>query len=302
MSTTTYEADAVVEGAPKLRDRVSLQAVIVGAVVALAVGFMLNILGIAVGMTTLDPMMPGETPSATTFTLAAGIWLLVSSLIGLGVGGYAAARLSGNVDKADSALHGLAVWGLTFLIGGAVAGNLAGNAAHSVVQGTGAAIGGVAQGLGGAASAAGQAIDPQAAIERARNALTRRADPQQMSSEQRLSEITSITTRRLAAGSYEQGARERLQALIAAEAGISEADAGQRIDQAEQQARQAAEAVERQAREAADTAAKGVAVGAFWAFAALLLGAVAAALGSMAGARRATALGGRGADWDAARR
>ncbi|WP_211885623.1 hypothetical protein [Plastoroseomonas hellenica] len=302
------EGAVSIEGAPKLRSRVSLQAIVAGAVVAIAVGFMLNVLGIAVGATTIDPMMPGETPDAGTITLVAGIWLLVSSLIGLGLGGYTAARLSGNVDKEDSALHGLAVWGVAFLFGAAVAGGYATSAARTAAQGAGSAIGGVAQGIGSAAGqvagAAGQVIDPQAALERARSALTRRADPEQMTSEQRMAEIGSIAAQRIASGSYEAGARDRLQALIAAEAGITPAEAGQRIDQAETQARQAAQTAEQRAREAADAAAKGVAVASFWGFAALLLGAVAAALGSMAGARRAAYLSGRDwsdRDWGAAR-
>lgn len=300
----THEGAVAIEGAPKLRSRVSLQAVVAGAVVAIAVGVMLNVLGVAVGATTIDPLMPGETPDAGTITVVAGIWLLVASLIGLGLGGYTAARLSGNVDKEDSSLHGLAVWGLAFLFGAVVAGGYATGAARTAVEGAGSAIGGVAQGIGSAAGGVGQAIDPQAALERARAALTRRADPQQMTSEQRMAEIGSITAQRIATGSYGAGARDRLQALIAAEAEITPAEAGQRIDEAETQARQAVQAAEQRAREAADAAAKGVAIASFWGFAALLLGAVAAALGSMAGARRAAYLSGRDwttRDWGAAR-
>lgn len=286
-----------VEGGPKLRSRISLQAIIAGAAVAIAVGSMLNVLGVAVGATTIDPLTPGATPGAGTMTIAAGAWLLVSSLIGLALGGYVAARLSGNVDKADSALHGLSVWALAFLVGGAVAGSYALGAAQTVASSAGSAISGAAQGLGSVAGAAGQAIDPQAAVERARNALTRRDDPQQMTSEQRMAEVGQISARRIANGSYEPGARDRLRALVAAEAGITPAEAGQRIDQAEAQARQAAQVVEQRAREAADAAAKGTTIASFWAFAALLLGAVAAAIGSVAGARRAAFLRGD-LEWD----
>lgn len=276
-----------VEGAPKLHSRISLQSIFAGAVVAIAVGFMLNVLGVAIGATTMDPLMPGETPSASALTVGAGIWLLVSSLIGHGLGGYTAARLSGNVDKADSALHGLSVWALAFLFGAAVTGSYVSGVARSAVSTPGSAVSGMAQGLGSAAGAGGQSIDPQAALDRARATLTRRSDPQQMTSEQRLAEVGQIAAQRIANGSYEAGARDRLQALVAAEAGITPAEAGQRIDQAEAEARQAAQVVEQRAREAADEAAEGAAIGAFWGFAALLLGAIAAALGSMAGARRA---------------
>jgi hypothetical protein len=304
MSTTLPErAEVEVEGAPKLRSRISLQAIIAGSLVAIATGFMLNILGVAVGATTLDPTAPGQTPSAGTMTIVAGAWLLLASLIGLGLGGYTAARLSGNVDRADSALHGLSVWALAFAVGVVIAGSYALGAAGSLAQGAGSALGGMAQAVGSAAGSAGQTVDPQAAMERVRSSLIRRDDPQQMTSEQRIAEISQITARRIAGGSFEPGVRDRLQGLIAAEADISPADAGQRIDRSEQQARQAVQAAEERAREAADAAAKGTAIASFWAFASLLLGAVAAIIGSTTGARRAADLrGDRGwatRDWSA---
>ena len=52
----------------------------------------------------------GSTPGASSFGIGAGIWLLVANLIGLAVGGYVAARLSGTADSTDSVLHGLSVW------------------------------------------------------------------------------------------------------------------------------------------------------------------------------------------------
>ena len=104
----THAAVAVAatpEGAPALPPRVSWGAIIAGAVVALAIGLMLNTLGVAVGATAVDAV-GRDTPSATTFGIGAGLWLLVSNLIGLAVGGYVAGRLSGTADNTDAILHG----------------------------------------------------------------------------------------------------------------------------------------------------------------------------------------------------
>src|ERR671916_311085 len=87
-------AVAAPEGAAALPPRVSWGAIIAGAVIAVVIGFMLNILGVAVGATAVDAVNR-DTPSASTFGIGAGIWLLAATLIGLAVGGYAAARLSG---------------------------------------------------------------------------------------------------------------------------------------------------------------------------------------------------------------
>src|SRR4051812_37748774 len=106
-SGATY-GSAVPEGAPALPPRISWGAVLAGGVVAVAVGTMLNILGVAIGASTVDATA-SATPGASSFGIGAGIWLLVANLIGLAVGGYVAARLSGTADATDSVLHGLSV-------------------------------------------------------------------------------------------------------------------------------------------------------------------------------------------------
>ena len=103
---------AAPEGAPALPPRTSWGAIIAGAVVALTVGLMLNTLGVAVGATAVDAVSR-DTPSASTFGIGAGLWLVVSNLIGLAVGGYVAARFSGTADDTDAMLHGLGVWAVT---------------------------------------------------------------------------------------------------------------------------------------------------------------------------------------------
>ena len=95
VSGATPPTAGVPEGAPSLRSRVSWGAVIAGAVLALAIALMLNALGAGVGATTIDAT-GRSSPSASSFGIGAAIWLLISNLIGLGVGGYVAARLSGD--------------------------------------------------------------------------------------------------------------------------------------------------------------------------------------------------------------
>ena len=74
---------------------------------------------------------------------------------------------------------------------------------------------------------------------------------------------------------------------MAAEYNIAPDEAQRRLQQVEQQATQAAQEAERRAREAADAAATAGAVAAYWVFAAMLLGAVAAVLGARIGTRSA---------------
>jgi hypothetical protein len=281
---------AAPEGAPSLPSRVSWGAIIAGAVIAVVIGFMLNILGVAVGATAVDAVNR-DTPSASTFGIGAGIWLLVANLIGLAVGGYAAARLSGTADKTDAALHGVGVWAIGFLLSTVLLSNALAGAASSAFNAASSAIGGAARSAGSAASAGAGQLDPQALADRARAALSGPSDPASMTTEQRGAEITRILANRVATGSLSDADRQRLGALVAAETGIPQQEAAQRVQAYEAEAQRLARETEQRARQAADAAATGASTAAFAAFGALLLGAVAAILGARAGARNVVAAG-----------
>jgi hypothetical protein len=275
---------AAPEGAPALPPRVSWGAIMAGAVIAVMIGLMLNILGAAVGVTAVDAV-EGDTPDASTFGIGAAIWLLVANLIGLGVGGYAAARLSGNADKTDAALHGVGVWAIGFLLSAVLLGNLAAGAASSAFNAASSLLGGVAQTAGSAVSGIANQANPQALLDRARAGLSGPSDPARMSTEQRGAEITSILGSGVANGALSDAERQRLAALVAAETGIPQQEAAQRVQAYEAQAQRTAREAAERAKRAADAAATGASTAAFAVFAALLLGAVAAIVGARAGAR-----------------
>jgi hypothetical protein len=269
---------------------VSWGAIIAGSVIAVMIGFMLNILGAAVGATAVDAV-GRDTPDAGTFGIGAAVWLLAATLIGLAVGGYAAARLSGTADKTDAALHGVGVWAIGFLLSTVLLSNALSGAASSAFNAASSAIGGAAQGAGSAASAAAGQANPQALADRARAALSGPSDPSAMSTEQRGAEITRLLGGRVASGSFTDADRQRLAALVAAEAGIPQQEAAQRIQSYEAEAQRTAREAEGRARQAADAAATGAATAAFAAFGTLLLGALAAVFGARAGARSLLAVG-----------
>lgn len=290
-------AAAAPEGAPSLPPRISWGAVFAGGLVAIAVGAMLNILGFAIGATTIDPLAPGETPSAASLGIAGGIWLLAANLIGLGVGGYVAARLSGTADGTDGSLHGLSVWAVGFLLSAVLLGNVVSGAASTAVTGMSSILGGAAQGAGQAAAAAAPAVantvNPQALADRLQAALQSGGNPAAMTSDQRRAEITRIVGNRVTAGRFEGDARDRLTQIVAAEFNLPPQQANERIAQLEAQAQQTANEAAQRAREAADAAARSAAIGAFWIFGAMLLGAIAAVLGARTGTRQAIVLGRR---------
>ncbi len=83
-----------------------------GAIIALATQIVLTLIGVAIGLATLDPAT-GDNPTGTVLGAGAGIWLVLSSLISLFFDGFIAARLAG---KVNGWLHGLTTWGTLTLL------------------------------------------------------------------------------------------------------------------------------------------------------------------------------------------
>lgn len=284
----TYPAVAL-EGAPSLRSRVSWGAIFAGALVAIAVGATLNILGVAVGASTVDASS-GGTPDAASLGIGASIWFLVSNLLGLLLGGYVAARLSGTADKADASLHGLATWATAYLVSAVLLGNVVSGVSSAATSALSSVAGGAGRAVSSAASTAAPAVDPNALAQRARSALARPNDVSQMNTEQRGAEITTLIGRRIADGNLSEPDRRRLNQLVAAEAGIPEAEAAQRVQAYEADAQRTAAEAERRARAAADATASGASKGAFGVFGALLLSALAGIIGARIGTRDVVAM------------
>jgi hypothetical protein len=91
---------------------ISWSAVFAGAVIALAVQLVLTLIGAAIGLATLNPAS-GDSPSANALGVGAGIWLVVTSILSLLIGGYIGARLS---NARNGWLHGLTTWGVVTLL------------------------------------------------------------------------------------------------------------------------------------------------------------------------------------------
>jgi hypothetical protein len=285
---------AAPEGAPALPPRISWGAILAGGLVAVAVGAMLNVLGLAVGATTIDPAQPGQTPGAGLFGIASGVWLLVAHLIGLAMGGWVAARLSGTADDTDGILHGLSVWAISFLVSAVLLGNVVASTASTAISGASAILGGTTQGAGQAVGQTARAMAPQLAgaidaqqlVDRLRDGLETGGDPARMSPEQRRAEMARILGQRLRQGDFLPGQRERLAQIVGAEYGLPPAEAQARISRLEAEARQVASQAETEARAAAQATAEATATVAYWIFVALLLGAITAVLGARLGTRR----------------
>src|ERR1700712_1710836 len=136
-------------------NRVSWAAVLAGVVVALVVQLLLNLLGLGIGAASFSPV-DNDNPSATTFSIGAGLWWTLSGILASFAGAYAAGRLSGKPKENTAAWHGLTSWALTTL----VIFYLLSTTAGGVLGGPFNSLSSVAGGLSHTAGGAGQTAAP----------------------------------------------------------------------------------------------------------------------------------------------
>lgn len=303
MSTTMYaDGDHLPRGAAVVAPdggvslkRVSWSAIFAGVVVTLSAQLLLSLLGVAIGLGTIDPAT-ADTPGAASLGIGAGLWWLVSTVVSLLLGGYTAAWLAGIARRFDGMLHGLVTWGVTllltfYLLSSAIGGAI-GGAFTALGNVTGAAASAAGEGIRAAApQVAEMAPSPDQLREQARQFLRpSNADPATLSPEDAQAEIAANLPRLAAGGPQAEQAEQRIVAVMAAQLQIPQEEAQRRFDEAQAQMTQAVDQAAAAATHAADTAASVGSTGSFMAFAALLLGAAAAAIGGSMAVSRRTAL------------
>ena len=94
---------------------------IAGTLVAIAIGFVLLLLGAAIGATAMNPWQ-GASEQAPTWSIGGGLWVIFSNLVALQVGAFVAVRAARWPDHHSGMLQGLVVWALSFSVAAAVLG------------------------------------------------------------------------------------------------------------------------------------------------------------------------------------
>ena len=120
---------------PSWHQRISWAAVIAGFIIAVFVQLALTLLGIAIGMSTVDAVHH-DTPG-TGLAIGSGIWYVLSLLISLYAGGWVAGRLAKDKHTSESMIHGLLVAGLLFIL----TFYLLSSAVGKIVNGAGSLVG-----------------------------------------------------------------------------------------------------------------------------------------------------------------
>ncbi|WP_266367345.1 hypothetical protein [Tellurirhabdus rosea] len=303
--------------------RISWGAVFAGVLVAVLVQLTLSLLGLGIGLSTLD--VTEEANPAAGLGIGSAIWYAVQTLVALFIGGWVAGRLASAPRTFDSIIHGILTWCLvtllTFYLLTTVVGRIIGGVSSLV----GNAFNIVGNAAGAGLVAAAPAIQDQiqnADIDLSQlkteanellrqtgkpglqpEALERKAD---QAAGQAQSSAGAAAQNPQAAnttfdsaidqlfgqvrGTAQQVDREAVVNVIVARTGKSRAEAGQIADnwirtynQGRQQVQQATQQAKVQAKETADKAADATSTASIAAFFSLLIGAGAAGFGAKKG-------------------
>ncbi|WP_375767352.1 hypothetical protein NR798_37590 [Archangium gephyra] len=267
--------------------KVSWGSIFAGVVTALGLWALLYSLGLALGLSSINPQDAGSAKSSGIFT---GIWGLISPLIALFVGGIVAGRCAGVQTKASGGIHGMVMWGLTTLVGLWLLGNLVSALAgglfsvgKTAAQATGATVAAGASQAGGLGQVAKSfGLDANDALRPVNERLRAEGKPQVTANQ------LEAATKDVVQTAVQQGRLDRqvLVSSIAEKTALSRADAEDVANRVEAQfnaaqakAGQAVQQVETGALQAADVTGK-----AFWGvFGALFLGLISAILGGTVG-------------------
>jgi hypothetical protein len=244
---------------------VSWGAVAAGAFVTAALSLILLALGAGAGLSSLSPWSgAGATPAAVGF--GALLFLAIIEIISSGVGGYVAGRLrtkwvnvhSDEVYFRDTA-HGFLVWAVAVVM-------------------TAAFLTSAASAMVGAESRAANASRTEGVVADANRYYIDslfRSDQPTASNEEIRTEVGLIFAHALKQRELSAGDKGYLAGIVAANTGLTPAEADKRVE----------DIFERD-QQAADTARKAVAHSLYWLFVAMLLGAFTASLAATVGGRQ----------------
>lgn len=263
--------------------QINFRAVAGGTICALGIWVLLYALGLAIGLTSIDPDDAGSLRGSSIFT---GIWGVIVPLIALFGGAFVASRASGPMNRTGGALHGVIVWALSALIGVWLVGRL-----FSAVIGGAVDLGSTAvqagsemlPSAGEASSAArGLGIDADDALAPVNGRLRAEGKPA-VTAEQLRAATGDIVSDAVRTGELD---RQTIVTALADKTSLSRADAqevAQRIEAQLAAARgrvsEVAQDVGRGSLQVAETTGK-----ALWGlFAALLLGLIASMAGGVLG-------------------
>jgi hypothetical protein len=121
-----FEPDYTIAGRHYAHPLIQWPSVIAGTIAAVAVGFLLNVLGLAIGASAFNPYEMNAQDEA--ISIGGGLYAIFAQLVAFQIGAYIASRSARYPDHFGGALTGFMVWAFAVAIAVLIAGFTAGQA------------------------------------------------------------------------------------------------------------------------------------------------------------------------------
>jgi len=244
-------------------------AIFAGAVLALAISFVLLTFGSAIGLSVVS-FEPQEGASLFWLAVVSGLWFLWVAITSFGAGGYLAGRLrrpapGASVDEIDvrDGAHGLLVWATGALVGAVLA-----------ASGLTGMVGAVSSTARGVAEVAAEAVGGD--VEYLGQRLMRGAPGDDAGLG---GQVADLLRRGLADGEFSAADRDYIAGIVAQRTGQTPQEAGAVVDSTFAEAERLYDA----AIETAETARVATSIAAFLIAATLLCSAAGACMAAVSG-------------------
>lgn len=109
-----FEPDYTVAGRHYTHGLIDWPSIVGGAIAAIAIGFVLNVLGLAIGASAFNPYEINRQDEA--ITIGGGLYAMFAQLVALQIGAYIASRTSRYPDHFGGSLTGFMVWALAVFV------------------------------------------------------------------------------------------------------------------------------------------------------------------------------------------
>lgn len=177
---------------------VSWGAILAGWVVAAGISWLFYQLGGAIGLSVISPTTQQAGEIGRGVSIGAGVWILLTWLVSLFIGGWYAGRMSGRFGRYNGMMHGFAVWGFTAVVSVIVGFSGLANLVQggvSLVQGAGSLGGQAVRAVGAGPSGGGmQSLGFEAEVKRAlAQGLAQSGTMSQQEANQALNQINAQT-------------------------------------------------------------------------------------------------------------
>jgi len=269
---------------PAVMRRISWAAIFAGLTIAMVSQLVLTILGISIGAAALNPYSADLT-TAQNFGINAAIWLIVTSIISLFLGGWVAGRSSGFARGGEGSLHGFVTWGAStlvtaFLLSAATSGLLSGTA--GILKSTLSAASQAALSINNNAGQGGLGSALDGTTGGAADSVRQEAQKMTQGGPELMAAVGRLIRE---APNVKPEDRQTVASILTSKNNMSQDQASQTVDRWIQSASQTKAQTEQKAGETGNTAALDVSTTGWASLIVLVLSGLAAAWGGAAGAR-----------------